>query len=133
MAAITMPAIRIRALPDGGRGPLGGAFTVESAAVEGPAAGHSPSVVATVVAFGCWISQGMTYYQNKGGIADSSLFKSFTAECFEELTRDSSEAAAHLTGLTVICSDLPESVSRDPMWLLHRAILASLPGVRFVE
>jgi hypothetical protein len=82
-------------------------------------------VVATVVAFGRWISQGMTYYQNKGGFEDSSLFKSFTAECFEELTRDSPESAAHLTGLTVICSGLPDG--------LHRAILASLPGVRFVE
>jgi hypothetical protein len=127
-----MPVIRIRPLPDGGRGPLGGAFAVESAAAEGDGA-DPQAVVATVVEFGCWISRGMTYYQNKGGIEDSSLFKSFTAECFEELARDSPEAAAHLTGLTVICSDLPKSLREDPMWLLHRAILASLPGVRFVE
>jgi hypothetical protein len=140
-----MPAIRIRPLPDGDRGPLGGPFivesvTVESAAVESAAAGDSPDrgespeeVVATVVDFGRWISRGMTYYDNKGGFEDSSLFKSFTAECFEELSRDNPEAAACLTGLTVICSDLPESLRDDPTWLLHRAILASLPGVRFVK
>jgi hypothetical protein len=128
-----MPAIRIRPLPAGGRGPLGGAFTVESAATEGAEADPEGAAVATVVAFGHWISQGMTYYQNKGGIEDSSLFKSFAAECFEELTRDSPEAAEHLTGLTVICSDLPAGLRQDPMWLLQRAILASLPGVRFVE
>jgi hypothetical protein len=133
-----MPAIRIRPLPDGGRGPLGGPFTVESAAAEGAdedSAGtdSQSAVVATVVEFGRWISRGMTYYENKGGIEDSSLFKSFAAECFEELSRDSPEAAADLTGLTVICSDLPKSLKDDPMWLLQRAILASLPGVRFVE
>jgi hypothetical protein len=125
-----MPAIRIRPLPDGGRGPLGGPFTVES---DGAGDDAQAAVVATVVEFGRWISRGMTYYENKGGIEDSSLFKSFTAECFEELTRDSPEAAACLTGLTVICSGLPSSLRDDPVWLLHRAILASLPGVRFVE
>jgi hypothetical protein len=135
-----MPAIRIRPLPDGGRGPLGGPFTVESVTAETAVAGDSPDrgqapeeVVATVVDFGRWISRGMTYYDNKGGLEDSSLFKSFTAECFEELSRDSPDAAACLTGLTVICSDLPESLRDDPTWLLHRAILASLPGVCFVE
>jgi hypothetical protein len=137
-----MPAIRIRPLPDGGRGPLGGPFTIERAAAESVSARYAgiqdasvdaQAVVATVVEFGRWISQGMTYYQNKGGIEDSSLFKSFAAECFEELVRDSPEAAALLTGLTVICEGLPASLREDPMWLLHRAILASLPGVRFVE
>jgi hypothetical protein len=128
-----MPAIRIRPLPDGGRGPFGGPFTVESDAADGAGDDAQGAVVATVVEFGRWISRGMTYYQNKGGIADSSLFKSFTAECFEELARDSPEAAACLTGLTVVCSDLPERLRDDPVWLLHRAILASLPGVRFVE
>jgi hypothetical protein len=140
-----MPAIRIRPLPDGGRGPLGGPFTVESVTVESVTVetvvagdpfdeGESlEEVAATVIDFGRWISRGMTYYDNKGGFEDSSLFKSFTAECFDELSRDSPEAAACLTGLTVICSDLPESLRGDPTWLLHRAILASLPGVRFVD
>jgi hypothetical protein len=132
-----MSAIRIRPLPDGGHGPLGGPFIIESATAEKQDAGaedaHAQAVVATVVEFGRWISQGMTYYQNKGGIEDSSLFKSFTAECFEELVRDSPDTAALLTGLTVICDGLPASLREDPMWLLHRAVLASLPGVRFVE
>jgi hypothetical protein len=124
-----MPAIRIVPLPAGGRGPLGGAFTVAGDAAEDDAA----EAAATVVDFCRWISRGMTYYDNKGGIEDSSLFKSFAAECFEELSRDRPEAAAVLTGLTVICHDLPESLRSDPTWLLQRAILASLPGVRFAE
>jgi hypothetical protein len=146
-----MPAIRIRPLPDGERGPLGGPFAIEGVAesasaqddrIQGAgiqdagmqdAAADAQAVVATVVEFGRWISRGMTYYQNKGGIEDSSLFKSFAAECFEELARDSPEAAAFLTGLTVICGTLPASLKEDPAWLLHRAILASLPGIRFVE
>jgi hypothetical protein len=148
-----MPAVRICPLPGGVLGPLGGSFTIESVNAEsagadpetsGPqAAGPEPAVhrdaspiddvAATVVQFGRWISRGMSYYQNKGGIEDSSLFKSFAAECFEELTRDAPEAATQLTGLTVICSGLPIAVTDDPMWRLHRAILATLPGVRFVE
>jgi hypothetical protein len=129
-----MPAVRICPLPDGGLGPLGGPFTIASADGE-RADGDSAdgAAVATIVQFVRWISRGMSYYQNKGGIADSSLFKSFAAECFEELTRDVPEAAEHLTDLTVICSGLPAAVAGDPMWHLHRAILATLPGVRFVE
>jgi hypothetical protein len=123
-----MPAVKICPLPDGGLGPLGGPFTVESADADPQGA-----VAATVVQFGRWISRGMSYYQNKGGIEDSSLFKSFTAECFEELSRDDPDSAACLTDLTVICSGLPAAVAGDPMWRLHRAILSTLPGVRFVE
>jgi hypothetical protein len=97
-----MPAVKICPLPDGGLGPLGGPFTVESADADPQGA-----VAATVVQFGRWISRGMSYYQNKGGIEDSSLFKSFTAECFEELSRDDPDSAACLTDLTVICSGSP--------------------------
>jgi hypothetical protein len=153
-----MPAVRICPLPGGNLGPLGGSFTVENVNTEsaeadprvvsseasGPEADHreaagprdaSPidDVAATVVQFGRWISRGMSYYQNKGGIEDSSLFKSFAAECFEELTRDAPEAAVQLTGLTVICNELPAAITDDPMWRLQRSILATLPGVRFVE
>ena len=123
-----MPAIRICPLPDGGLGPLGGPFTIESA--DGDPQNLAVSVV---VQFGRWISRGMSYYQNKGGIEDSSLFKSFSVECFEELTRDDPESATCLTDLTVMCERLPPTVADDPMWRLHRAILATLPGVRFVE
>jgi hypothetical protein len=149
-----MPAVRICPLPDGGLGPLGGPFTIESAEegesadTDPPAAlpdagdpqeaaqqdsGPQDNVAATVVQFGRWISRSMTYYQNKGGVEDSSQFKSFAAECFEELARDDPETATQLTGLTVICRGLPAAVSDDPMWRLHRAILATLPGVRFAE
>jgi hypothetical protein len=153
-----MLVVRICRLSNRGLGPLGGPFTVESvpesagadqqvavAEVSAPEAAGPPQnsgpqdsgpqddVVATVVQFVRWISRGMSYYQNKGGIEDSSLFKSFAAECFEELTRDAPEAAAQLTGLTVICRGLPAAVTDDPTWRLHRAILATLPGVRFVE
>jgi hypothetical protein len=123
-----MPAVRICPLPHGGLGPLGGAFIVESLEADP----QSP-VVSAVVQFGRWISRGMSYYQNRGGVEDSSLFKSFTIECFEELERDNPETAALLTDLTVVCDGLPAGLKEDPMWRLHRAILATLPGVRFVE
>jgi hypothetical protein len=128
-----MPAIKICPLPDGSLGPLGGPFTIERAGSGSAEVDSQADVITTVLQFGRWIARGMTYYQNKGGIEDSSLFKSFAAECFEELTRDAPEAAAHLTDLTVICSGLPAAVAEDAVWRLHHAILATLPGVRFVE
>jgi hypothetical protein len=147
MKADAMPVVKICPLPANSLGPLGGPFTVESvegtASIEGVKlesesvgdadAGPQDNVAATVVQFARWISRGMTYYQNKGGIEDSSLFKSFAVECFEELARDAPEAAGHLSGLIVMCNGLPSSVTDDPIWRLHRAILATLPGVRFVE
>jgi hypothetical protein len=54
-------------------------------------------------------------------------------ECFEELSHDDPQAAEGLTGLVVNCFDLPARLREDPMWRLHRAILATLPGVTFME
>ena len=123
-----MATIKIRALEDGGSGPLLGPFTIE--ADEG--SGDGP-VAASVVSFNRWVAGGMTFYQSKGGIENSSLFKSYAMECFEELAGEDPEAAARLTDLVVVCSGLPASLQDDLMWQLHRAILASLPGVRFIE
>jgi len=123
-----MATIRICAIEDGGVGPLLGPFTIESG--EGDA--HAP-IAASVVRFNRWVAGGMTFYESKGGIENSSLFKSYTMECFEELAQDDPEVAASLTGLVVFCAGLPASVHADAMWRLHRAILASLPGVSFVE
>ncbi len=90
-----MAAIRIRTLPDGEIGPFGGPFAVEWC-------GGDPKTVASVVQFVQWVAGGMSWYGNKGGLEDSSLFKSYTAECFEELARDLPEVASHLTGLVVV-------------------------------
>jgi hypothetical protein len=148
-----MAAVKIRPLPDGRLGPLGGPFAVENVDAESagtdpqavfsevtsspsaglPDAGPQDDVAAAAVQFGRWISRAMTYYQNRGGVEDSSQFRSFAVECFEELARDAPEEASLLTGLTVICGGLPAAVTEDPVWRLHRAILATLPGVRFVE
>ncbi len=75
----------------------------------------------------------MSAYGNKGGTEASSLFKSFATECFNELASEHPEAAAHLTGLVVICNELPASLRHDYAWRLHRAVLATLPGVSFIE
>lgn len=123
-----MPAIKIRAIGDGGLGLLGGPFAIESCEED-----QQSLVVSTVVHFNRWVSDGVSHYRSKGGVEQSSLFKSFTRECFEELTQDNPEAAAALTDLMVICSELPAGLRDDRIWLLHRAILATLPGVSFVE
>ncbi len=123
-----MATIMIRPIDDGGVGPLLGPFIIESGGGDAPA-----TIVSDVVRFNRWVAGGMSFYDSKGGIENSSLFKSYTIECFEELARDEPEVAAGLTGLVVVCAGLPAGVQRDPMWKLHRAILASLPGVGFVE
>ena len=123
-----MAAIRIRALPEGSMGPLWGAFTVESAEEDADGA-----VASSVVAFGRWVIGGMSAYRSKGGVEESSLFKSYTMECFDELRSETPEMAARLTGLVVLCGELPAELDADAMWRLSRAILATLPDVRFIE
>ena len=122
-----MATIKICATENGGSGPLLGPFTIE-AGEDGDGLAAS-----SVVSFNRWVAGGMTFYQSKGGIENSSLFKSYAMECFEELASEDPAAAARLTDLVVACGGLPASVEADLMWQLHRAILASLPGVRFVE
>lgn len=123
-----MATIKIRAIEDGRIGPLLGPF-----AIEGGESDADGLIASSVVRFNRWVAGGMTFYESKGGIENSSLFKSYTIECFEELLRDAPEDAAKLTDLVIVCRDLPDSLRTDKLWLLHRAILASLPGVRFVE
>lgn len=123
-----MPSIRICAVADGSFGRLDGPFTIESCDAD-----PQGLVVSSVVHFSRWVLEGISSYKSKGGVEHSSLFKSFTAECFEELERDNPEAASALTDLVVICSALPEALKQDRSWQLHRAILATLPGVSFVE
>lgn len=114
---------------EGGRcGPLDGPFTLSVAAAEAPA-----QLIDAVIGFARHVAGGMSFYNNKTGFADSSLFKSFAAECFAELDDEAPEAAALLRNLTVDCRALPAELDNDKMWQLHRAILATLPGVRFLD
>lgn len=122
-----MAAIRISAIEGGRIGPLLGPFTIESDDDK------QGALVDSVVRFNRWVASRMTFYKSKGGIENSSLFKSYTMECFEELASDDPETAASLTDLVVDCAGLPASLEADAMWRMHRAILASLPGVTFVE
>ncbi len=123
-----MPTIRICVVPGGAIGPLGGPFTIESDDLDP----RSP-LVSSIVQFGRWVIGGMSSYGNSGGIEASSLFKSFASECFDELASENPEIAAHLIDLVVICNELPAGLRNDCMWRLCRAILATLPGVSFVE
>ncbi len=121
-----MAAIKICAIADGAAGPLLGPFTIESSDPD-----TREPVVANLLRFNRWVANGMTFYGSKGGVENSSLFKSYAIECFEELAQDEPATAASLTDLVIICSGLPSSLDTDPFWQLHRAILATLPGVQF--
>lgn len=123
-----MPAIRVRPTVDGRIGPLDGPFTIES-----DEADPQGQTVAVVVQFARWVRRGLSSYNNKGGLEDSSLFKSFVGECYAELAIDNPDAAASLTNLVVNCADMPEPLKGDRMWRLHRAIFASLPGSQILD
>jgi len=123
-----VPTIRIRAIENGSAGPLLGPFTIESCGSDADG-----RIVSSVVGFSRWVADGITFYGNKGGVEKSSLLKTRVMECLEELEHDDPEVAAILTGLVIVCNDLPASVVNDPMWQLHRAILATLPSATFLE
>jgi hypothetical protein len=114
---------------EGGRfGPLDGPFTLHAEPEN-----RSQPIADTLIIFARHVAGGMSFYNNKTGFADSSLFKSFAAECFAELESDEPESAAVLSNLTIDCRALPEALRDDKMWQLHRAILATLPGAAFLE
>jgi hypothetical protein len=120
--------ISIRALAGGGFGPLDGPFTL----IGEP---HDPqnAIIDTVIFFARHVAAGITFYNNQTGFADSSLFKSFAGECFAELESEDPQSAALLCDLVVDCRDLNDTIYNDKTWQLHRAIFATLPGVRFLE
>ena len=107
-------------------GPLDGPFTLLAAPGDLP-------VDTIAIGFARHVSGGISFYNNKSGFADSSLFKSFASECFAELASDDPPSAALLTDLVVDCQSLDATLREDKIWQLHRAILATLPGVRFLE
>jgi hypothetical protein len=109
-------------------GPLDGPFTLHAA----PDAAQTPLVEA-VIFFSRHVAAGISFYNNQTGFADSSLFKSFAGECYAELECEDPASAVLLRDLTVDCRDLNETIRTDKSWQLHRAILATLPGVRFLE
>lgn len=119
---------RISVCPTEGKkfGPLDGPFTLFGEA-------DDPEIDMIVIAFARQVSGGMSFYNNQAGFAESSLFKSFAVECFEELKSDDPQSAALLTDLTVDCRSLDDEIHADKIWQLHRAILATLPGVRFLD
>ncbi len=121
-----MATISIRATEGGRFGPLDGPFTL----VAEPDDPQNP-IVETVVGFARHVASGISFYNNKTGFADSSLFKSFAAECFAELASDDPQSAALLSDLVVDCRAVQDHIRDDKIWQLHRAILATLPGVRF--
>ena len=121
-----MTTIFVRPTEGGRFGPLDGPFTILAEPEDAP-------VAAIVIAFARHVSGGISFYNNKGGFADSSLFKSFASECFVELESDDPPSASLLSNLVVDCRDLDAAIHKDKIWQLHRAILATLPGVCFLE
>jgi hypothetical protein len=113
---------------EGGRfGPLDGPFTLLATDDK------DQLLVESVILFARRVSGGISFYNNKTGFADSSLFKSFAMECFDELESDEPASAALLRDLVVNCSTLPESVQNDKTWQVYRAILATLPGAILLD
>ncbi len=78
------------------------------------------------------VVNGVSSY-NKQAWEQSSLLRSYAAECFEELSGDNPDAGALLENMEVDLSRMPKLLHDHAMWKLHRAILSCLPGVSFVE
>ncbi len=123
-----MTTIVIRPTEGGRFGPLDGPFSLFAEPTE-----ETIPVIETLIVFARHVGSGISFYNNKTGFADSSLFKSFAAECFAELESDDPQSANLLSGLTIDCREIDDAIRADKSWQLHKAILATLPGIRFCE
>jgi hypothetical protein len=110
-------------IPNGMLGPWNGPFTIE--AEDGDFAQAVSAYVMTVV-------NGVSSY-NKKSWEESSLLRSYAVECFEEIQSDHPDAGALLENIEIDLSHMPAALREHAMWKLHRAILACLPGMRFIE
>ncbi len=103
-------------------GPWNGPFTIEA---------DNPDLPQVVSAYVMTVVNGVSSY-NKKAWEESSLLRSYAAECFEELRGDNPEAGALLENMEVDLSQAPAALHEQAMWKLHRAILSCLPGVVFI-
>lgn len=118
----------IHPLVDQSFGPLDGPFALAAEPSDA-----QDEIIAVAIGFARQVAGGISFYNNKTGFADSSLFKSFAAECFAELEMEEPQSAALLRDLVIDCRALGEAIGKDRIWQLHRAILATPPGVRFLD
>ncbi len=119
----TLARLGIVDIPNGTLGPWNGPFTIE--AEDGDFAQVVSAYVMTVV-------NGVSSY-NKKAWEESSLLRSYAVECFEEIKSDHPDACALLENIEIDLSHMPAALRDHAMWKLHRAILACLPGIRFIE
>ncbi|WP_020176070.1 hypothetical protein [Methyloferula stellata] len=108
---------------NGTLGPWNGPFTIEAEDLDLP---H------VVTAYVMTVVNGVSSY-NKKAWEESSLLRSYAVECFEEIREDAPEAGQLLENLEVDLSRMPAPLREHAMWKLHRAILACLPGMTFIE
>jgi hypothetical protein len=113
----------IVATENGSLGPWNGPFTIGAA---------DRDLLNVVSAYVMTVVNGVSSY-NKKAWEESSLLRSYAAECFEDLCGDNPDAGALLKNIEVDLSNMPMALREQAMWKLHRAILACLPGVMFVE
>ena len=52
---------------------------------------------------------------------------------FRKIQSDHPDAGALLENIEIDLSHMPAALREHAMWKLHRAILACLPGMRFIE
>jgi hypothetical protein len=110
-------------LKSGVLGPWNGPFDIEA---------DDPDLAHIATAYVMKVVGGVSSY-NKKAWEESSLLRSYAVECFEEIREDNPDAGALLEQIEVDLSRMPAPLRDHAMWKLHRAILACLPGVRFIE
>jgi hypothetical protein len=109
--------------PNGTLGPWNGPFTIEA---------DDPDLPHVASAYVMKVVGGVSSY-NKKAWEESSLLRSYAVECFEEIREDNVEAGALLENIEVDVSRMPPALREHAMWKLHRAILACLPGIKFID
>jgi len=109
---------------EGGQlGPWNGPFTIEA---------EDPDLAHAVSAYVMMVVNGVSSY-NKNEWEQSSLLRSYAVECFEEIRDDHPETGALLENIEVDVRRMPGALRSHPIWKLDRAILACLPGIKFIE
>jgi hypothetical protein len=104
-------------------GPWNGPFTIEA---------ENPDFAQLVTIYVMTAVNGVSSY-NKKAWEESSLLRSYAVECFEEIKSDHPDAGALLENMEVDLSRMPLALREHATWKLHRAILACLPGIYFIE
>jgi len=127
-----MKKILVTALEDGKIGPLLGPFTFALDQSDGNDTIKDEETLEILASFVARVASGVSAY-NKNDMEASSNLKSYALECFDDLKMEFPGLAALIEGLCIDCSPLPASIKEHPIFRLDRAIMRTLPRVRFID